>query len=275
MPLAGWSVVIGMRRVMALAVIGVVTASCATTGRSTIPPGTPEPDRYLFERGTEALEDERWLTAREFFRQLTDTYTQSPFRPAAKLGIGDTYIGEGSAESVVLAINEFQEFLAFYPTHERSDYAQFRLATAYFRQMRAPQRDQTETRNAVREFQAFVDRYPNSALLPDAQARLREARDRLGTSEYEVGLHYYRIRWYLGAIDRFQALLKNDPEYSRRDSVYFYLGETLVRMGRQAEALPFYEKLVGEFVESRHLEDARERIGDLKAQLAAVAQPQG
>jgi outer membrane protein assembly factor BamD len=255
----------------ALVVLGVLATGCAAGARSAIPPGTPEPDRYLFERGTEALDDERWLTAREFYRQLTDTYTQSPYRPGAKLGIGDSYLGEGSAESLVLAINEFQEFLAFYPTHERSDYAQLRLSMAYFRQMRAPQRDQTETRNAVRELEAFVSRYPNSALMPEAKARLREAQDRLSTSEYEVGLHYFRIRWYPGAIDRFQALLKSDPSYSRRDAVYFYLGETLIRIGRQAEALPFFEKLVGEFVESRHLEDAQKRIGELKAELAAAA----
>jgi outer membrane protein assembly factor BamD len=276
MPLARWSPVNAWLR--GAVVLLAASAACTTTGRSTVPPGTPEPDRYLFERGNEALADERWLTAREFFRQLTDTYTQSPYRPAAKLGIGDTYMGEGSAEALVLAINEFQEFIAFYPTHERSDYAQLRLAMAYFRQMRAPQRDQTETRNAVRELQAFVERYPNSSLMPDARARLREARDRLSTSDYEVGLHYYRIRWYPGALDRFQSLLKTDPEYSRRDSVYYYMGETLVRLGRQAEALPFYEKLVAEFVESRHLDDARERIGNLKAELAtaaAQAQPGG
>jgi len=255
----------------------VVTGACTTTGRSTIPPGTPEPDRYLFERGTEALTDERWITAREFFRQLTDTYTQSPYRPAAKLGIGDTYLGEGGAEALVLAINEFQEFLAFYPTHERSDYAQYQLSMAYFRQMRAPQRDQTETRNTVRELQNFVARYPNSSLMPEARTRLREAQDRLSTSEYEVGLHYYRIRWYPGALDRFQALLKNDPEYTRRDSVYFYMGETLLRMQRETEALPYFEKLAAEFVESEHLEDAQERIAELKAKLALTTtanQPQ-
>jgi outer membrane protein assembly factor BamD len=251
--------------------LGVIAAACAPIARSGVPPGTPEPDRYLFERGNEALAQERWITAREFFRQVTDTYTQSPFRPSAKLGIGDSYLGEDTAESLVLAINEFQEFLAFYPTHEQSDYAQFRLAMAYFEQMRAPQRDQTETRNAIREFENFISRYPNSKLLPDAQTRLRQAKDRLSTSEYEVGLHYYRIRWYPGAIDRFSALLKQDPEYTGRDSVYYYLAETMIRVARPVEALAFLEKLVAEFTVSEHLSDARRRIGELKTQLAAAA----
>jgi outer membrane protein assembly factor BamD len=245
--------------------IGALALAAACGGsRELIPPGTLEPDRFLYERGTEALDERRWLTAREFFRQVTDTYTQSPFRPDAKLGIGDTYLGEGSPEALVQAVNEFREFLTFYPTNPRADYAQYRLAMTYFRQMRAPQRDQTETRSALREFEAFMTRYPNSALMPEVRARHREAQDRLSSAEFEVGRHYYRIRWYPGAIDRFTTLLKTDPEFSRRDTVYFHLGETLVRAGRQAEALPYFEKLIAEFETSEHVEDARERVAELK-----------
>jgi outer membrane protein assembly factor BamD len=240
-----------------------VAAACGAS-RELIPPGTLEPDRFLYERGTEALNERRWLTAREFFRQVTDTYTQSPFRPDAKLGIGDTYLGEGSPEALVQAVNEFREFLTFYPTNARADYAQYRLAMTYFRQMRAPQRDQTETRNALREFEAFMTRYPNSELMSEVRARHREAQDRLSSAEFEVGLHYYRIRWFPGAIDRFTSLLKTDPEYSRRDTVYFHLGETLARAGRPAEALPYFEKLIAEFETSEHVQDARKRVTDLK-----------
>ena len=84
----------------------------------------------------------------------------------------------------MLAINEFQEFLSFYPTNRRADYAQYKLGMAHFRQMRAPQRDQTETRDTIREFEAFVVRYPNSELMPEVKAKLREARDRLSEADY-------------------------------------------------------------------------------------------
>jgi outer membrane protein assembly factor BamD len=246
----------------------VSAIGCASRSRN-VPPGTVEPDKFLFDRGTEELNEEHWLVAREFFRQLTDSYTQSPFRPDAKLGIGDTYLGEGTPEALVFAINEFREFLQYYPTNPRADYAQYKLGMAYFRQMRAPQRDQTETRNAVAEFETFVQRYPNSTLLPEVRARLREAKDRLSESSYLVGFFYYRIRWYPGAIDRLQSVLKDDPEFSRRDAAYFYLGEALIKNDRQAEALPYFERLVAEFEQSEHLEDAQRRIAELKAQTQA------
>ena len=96
------------------------------------------------------MNEKRWLPAREFFKSVTETYTQSPFRPDAKLGVGDTYLGEGTPEALVLALNEFQEFLAFYPTHPRADYAQYKVGMTHHRQMRSAGRDQTETRAAVR-----------------------------------------------------------------------------------------------------------------------------
>jgi outer membrane protein assembly factor BamD len=245
-----------------------VTAACAGNTRGQLPSGTAEPDKFLFDKGTDALNNKKWLTAREYFKQVTETYTQSPYRPDAKLGIGDTYLGEGTTEALVLAINEFREFLSFYPTHRRADYAQYKLAMAHFRQMRHPQRDQTETREAVKEFENFVARYPNSSLMPEAKAKYREARDRLSESDYLVGYFYYRQRWYVGAADRFKALLKDDPAYTGRDAVYYYYADALVKLKREAEALPLLEKLVDEFEQSEFLVEAQKKITELKTQLA-------
>ena len=96
------------------------------------------------------------------------------------------------------------------------------------------------------------------------EARLREAKDRLDLSDFGVGLHYYRTRWYPGAIARFRELLKSDPGYTNRDAVYFYLAESLLKTENKAEALPYYERLVSEFESSQYLDEARKRISELK-----------
>jgi outer membrane protein assembly factor BamD len=254
---------------MAAVVVGA--SACASKSRGLVPPGTSEPDKFLFDKGTEALNNKKWLTAREFFKQVTETYTQSPYRPDAKLGIGDTYLGEGTTEALVLAINEFREFLSFYPTNARADYAQYKLGMAHIRQMRSPQRDQSETREAVTELQRFVERYPNSSLMTEASAKLREAKDRLDESSYLVGYFYYRQRWYSGAVNRFKAVLHDDPDYTGRDAVYFYLAESLVKMRKEAEALPYYEKLLQEFEQSEYLPETHKRVDGLKA--TAPAKP--
>lgn len=254
--------------ILSLALVPVVAASCAPRSRALVPAGTAEPDKFLFDRGTAALNDKKWLTSREFFKQLVETYTQSAYRPDAKLAVGDTYMGEGSGSALVLAINEFQEFLSFYPTSPRADYAQYQMGLAHFRQMRSSQRDQTETRAAARDFEAFMTRFPASPLLPAAKTKLRESRDRLGEAEYDVGYYYYRIHWYPGSIDRFKSLLERDPDYTKRDAVYFYLGESLVLTKKQAEALPYYDRLLQEFDNSEFLPEARKRVAELKSLMA-------
>ena len=257
-----WSVV---KKLFIVAALTFTVGCSATTSRQVVPAGTQEPDKFLFEKGDTALKAKKWLTAREYFKQVVETYTQSPLRPDAKLAVGDTYLEEGGADNLVLAMNEFREFLSFYPTNKRADYAQYKLGMTHFKQMRAAERDQSETRDAIKEFQTFIVRYPMSPLLPEARARLRESQDRIGRADFQVGLFYYHQKWYPGSIDRLSALLKNDPEYSSRDAVYFYLAESYVKTNQKARALPYYDKLVTEFPKSEHLQDAQKRMAELKA----------
>jgi outer membrane protein assembly factor BamD len=271
-------------RVCALALLGLI-AACASGPRRP-PAGTEEPDKFLFERGTAELNDKDWFTAREYFRQLVDSYPQSLYRGDAKLGIGDTFLGEGTAEGYVMGINEYREFLSFYPTHKRADYAQFKLGMAHYYQMRSPMRDQTETIEAIKELTVFTERYSRtcgaetpvvvsvrscSDLLPEARQRLREAKDRLGDHELGVGIQYHRSRWYPGAIERLKPLLEKDPEFTRRDAALFYLASSFDRLGRPAEALPYFDRLLKEFERSEYLDRAKARADEIRSQMEKKA----
>jgi outer membrane assembly lipoprotein YfiO len=170
---------------------------------------------------------------------------------------------------MVLAINEYREFLSFYPTHRRAYYAQFKMGMTHFYQMHGSDRDQTETRDAIAELTTFVQRYSRpeeNPLLDEGRARLRDARDRLSDADYRVGYFYLRTQKFPpAAIDRFKAILKDDPEYSRRDGVYFYLAEALIKMKREKEALPFLDRLLVEFEQSEYLEQTKKVLETLKA----------
>jgi outer membrane protein assembly factor BamD len=255
---------IGSRLLLVFAMTWV--AACGGNRAPDTPPGTVQPDQFLMQRANDAMKRERWADARKYFQQIVDNYPQSTVRPDAKLGVGDSYLNEGGEANFVLAENEFKEFITFYPTSTRVDYSQYKLAMTHYKRMRRPERDQTETAAAVREFEVFFERYPNSMLTSEVRQRWREARSRLSEASYKVGLYYYRARWYPGAIDRFKEVLKDDPGYPERDAVYYYLAESLLKTDKKAEALPYYDRLVKEFERSEFLADAHRKLETLSIQ---------
>ena len=241
----------------------VLSGGCASKEKKIATPAA-DADKYLFDQGTQALDKHRWLRAREYFRQIVDNYPQSRYRPDAKLGLGDTYLGDGSVSSLILGANEFREFLTFFPTNERAYYAQYKLALCHYAQMLAPQRDQTQTKEAIKEFENFVERYPDSKLIKEGRQKLQECRDRLSEADYTVGVFYYRTRWYPGALVRLRTILKDNPGFSKRDALYYYLSETYVKVNLQPEALPLLDKLVTDFPKSEYVGKARKLMADIQ-----------
>jgi outer membrane assembly lipoprotein YfiO len=244
----------------------VTTLACG--GRNAdIPDPQLEADRLLYERGTEALAEQDWQRARQYFENIRNNYPQSEYRPEAWLSIGDTFEGEGTLEAYVQALEEFTDFLSFYPTHPRAAYARYKTGMVHFHQMRRAERDQTETLNAIREFETFLVTYPpEHELVPQVQQRLREARDRLSEHDYIVGSFYYRFKNYAGAMSRFRQILDSDPGYTGRDAVFFHLAESLAATNQVPEAIPYFARILDEFEASEYAAEATLRLAELEAE---------
>lgn len=250
-------------RLLLIVAVLILASACRSKGRVALQ-NPADADRYLYQQGTAQLEQKRWVKSREYFRRIVDDFPQSRYRPDAKLGLADTYLGEDSAESLVLGANEYREFLTYFPTNERADYAQYKLGLCYYQQMLAPQRDQTQTKSALKEFETFVERFPNSRYLKEAREKLQACRDRLSDADYEVGYFYYRSKWYPGAITRLKEILKDNPTYTRRDALYFYLADCYIKIQTPAQALPLLDKLTKEFQKSEFLERAKKTMADIQ-----------
>ena len=258
-----------------LALLAGAALGCGTP-EPEITPATAEADRLLFERGEAALEEESWTRARDYYVQIRDNYPQSALRADARLKVAETYFREGTLASYVAAQADLGEFLRLYPSHRLSARAQYLLGMVFFEQMRSPQRDQSETHEAVRELERFIELAvtdPTFAsgvddmLLAEVRNRLREARDRLSDSSFIVGRFYYRNKYFPGAIDRFREILDDDPGYTRRDQIYFHLAASLAASDRGREALPMFERLVSEYPSTEFLEEATEEIAALRTSM--------
>lgn len=239
--------------------LGLV-ASTLACGRQEVDIATlaSNSDQVIWQAGQKALEGKQWDVARQHFRRIVDGFPQSPLVPEARIAAGDSYFTEGGAANYTLAASQYREFLTVFPSHPRGDYAQFQIAESYFNQKNSPDRDQTQVAQALDEYMAFLDRYPESPLAKTAKERVKACRISLARSEFTVAWFYQKSRKaYRAAIPRYEGILKNFPDFDQTDETLLRLGQCLALSGREAEAAPVLARLLDEYPESPFVREAR------------------
>lgn len=252
-----------LRRTLAAALLSV-SAACGGAGQVDLQALSSASDKIVWDAGQKALGKKDYEAARQYFRRIIDGFPNSTYQPASRLALADTYMQQGGSGSYVLAVAEYREFLTLFPSDPKADYAQFQAAEAYFRQRNSSDRDQTQTLQALEEYQRLLDVYPQSSYIETARERIRTCRQTLARHEFQVGYFYQRTRQaYRAAIARYQGLLTEYPDYERVDEVLYRLAECLATAGRTGEALPVLDRLLKEFPASEYVDEARKLEGSL------------
>jgi outer membrane protein assembly factor BamD len=256
----------------ALLAMGAMALACAHGGGSAdLATLTSNSDQVIWEAGQKALKKHDFEAARQHFKRIIEAFPQSEFGPAARLAVGDAYFQEGGTANYILSIGAYREFLTLFPSHPKSDYAHLQVAEAYYKQRNGPDRDQTPTQHALEEYQRMVDIFPNSPLTETARGRITECRQSLARAEFLAGYFYQRTRKACrAAITRYEAVLKEYPDYTRTDEVLFRLGECLTLSGRGAEALPHLSRLIKDYPQSGYADEAH-RLMETASQAPATA----
>lgn len=258
-----------LRHTLTLFAIVMLLASCRRGPKDYRPVVDPELARMtkeqIFERAEDQFEKRRWQRARNYYTHLYETYPNEPLGRRSLLRIADTFFEQGDPVNLVEAQYKYRDFINRYPTSEQADYATLKIAMCSYKQMEKPDRDQAKTREALEKLNDMLRAYPKSALKPEAEARKQEVLDRLARHEHIVAKFYMKRGGWTAASQRLNFLIDEYPNYVARDAVFFDLGQSLVRLGRNGEARLYFERVITEFPKSDYAEPARRRLTDLKA----------
>jgi outer membrane assembly lipoprotein YfiO len=208
-------------------------------------------DEIVWDAGQKAAAKHDWESARKYFKRLIDAFPQSQHQPDARIALADSYFEEGGTGNYVLAVSSYRDFLTLYPQHPRADYAQFRAGESYFKQRNSPDRDQTQTKQALEEYERLLDVYPQSSFVEQTRERIKTCRQALARAHHQVGYFYQKTRHaWRAAIGRYQTILTDYPDYEQLDEVLFRMSQCLAFAGRYAEARPQIARLRSEFPKS-------------------------
>ncbi|HET7876956.1 MAG TPA: outer membrane protein assembly factor BamD [Methylomirabilota bacterium] len=206
------------------------------------------PASDLYSQGENELRKGRYEEARTAFRKIVERHPESTYAPRARFLIGEAFYREAQWDK---AIQEFQTFLAFYPRHQIADLVQYRLALAYYDQMKPVEQDQEVARKAMDAFKALVREYPESRYAGDALSKIDVCRQRLAQKELWVAAYYLNQGNAAAGRQRLEKLIKDYPRSLVMPEALYRLGEVYAADGlvqesqdtfrRAAEEYPFTE----------------------------------
>ena len=255
-----------------LIVFGGCSQKSAKLQRSVVPP-----DKTLFETGSDYLGKSQYIRARLAFQTLISTYPDSEMTPLSYFAMADSFYEEGGTENLLQAVDQYKNFIVFYPKHPKAADAQMKVISANMKMMRAPDRDPQYSEKSLREINEFVKRFPDSDYVPIVRQLKVEVEENLAAGDLGVGRFYEDRKNYRGAIGRYQGIMDEYKDYSDMDEVYFRMANLTEELAKRAieargdeaakytdaaleEAAKYYDKIVVGYPFSKFYEEARTRL---------------
>jgi outer membrane protein assembly factor BamD len=219
-----------------------------------------EPDKVLYNKALEDISHNRHEVARLTLQTLINTYPDSEYLAKAKLAIADSFYKEGGVSGLKQSVEEYNNFIIFFPFLDEAAYAQMQIGLAHYRQLEKPDRDRTSARLAEDAFQVFIQKYPNSPLIPQAVQKLRDVQELLAEGDFRIA-HYYYVKGSLRASGaRLLDLTTRYPLYSQADKANWMLGQIFERAEKGDVAARFYARILREYPLSELSTNAKERL---------------
>ena len=224
------------------------------------PPMPILPAEELSKLGDAELERRGYADARELYTKIVERHPNSSYAPRARFLIGESWYREGEFDK---ATKEFETFMAFYPGHQIADLVQYRLAMAYYDQIKPIEQDQTPASKALEHFRKLVKDYPESRYATDALAKIDICRGRLAQKEVWVANYYFSQGNPKAARQRLELVIKDYPRTLVVPEALWLLAELNMREGKAELARPLLLRLQQEFA---YTEYGRRAIQRLRAQ---------
>lgn len=215
----------------------------------------------LYKGGTDLLARGKRSDARTYLRRYEQRCPRGTDIEQAKLAIARSFFAESALDLKVEGVATCRQIISFYPDHAAACECQLLIADYHFRQMRACDRDQDETRQAVSEYEKLLSGYPNCEWVGSAKERLAAARDRLACSDFEVARYYKRVGETRAAEHRLADLMRDYPTFSRGCEVARLRIELLAKLGDLDTARSTLAKMSENCTDAREVGRAGKLVG--------------
>ncbi len=227
-----------------------------------------------YQMAVKMYEAKEYKKALTLFEKIMGPYANKPQMERIQFMISDSYF---RTENYAMASYHFTKFMTNYPESTKVQEAAYLSAKSYFLASPVYSRDQEDTYKALTAYQGFIDKYPTSELIDEANKDYAELNRKLEFKDFEVARLYYHREDYVSAIQAFETFNEDHLGSQYKEETFYYSFKSAYELGMQSilskkeerlnEALLSYQKFKKNFPESEKMKEVDSMASRLQNEL--------
>ena len=242
----------------------VISIFCAFCSKKNI---QIEEDLTLyFDKAMGYFEKNKFMRARDEFEFIIMTDPGSKIANEAQYYKAEAMF---QMEEYEMASIAFDRFVRFSTDYKKIESARYRICESAIGLSNSFQREQSQTHYALEQLQMFIEDYPQSDLVKDAEIAISDLRIKLALKDYETGRMYLKLEEYDAALVYFKLVLNQYYDTSVSDDARIGIIFTHILNQNRSGAENYYKSQLGSFFNEKKIEEANlllnETMDGLKA----------
>jgi len=166
----------------------------------------------------------------------------------------------------ILAGHYFQRFAKNYPNSKDAEETFYMSAFCKYKLSPRYSLDQTNTYDAITEFQTFLNRYPNTSRKAECNKYIDILRAKLAKKDFEIARLYYKMDEFEAAVVCFKNVIKDYPNSTYVEEASYYIVRSYYRFAmnsvqdkkleRFQKAFDSYNDFISFFADSQYRKEA-------------------
>ena len=198
-------------------------------------------------KANEYYADEDYYRAQALYEELLSIYKGTDKAEKVYYYFSYCYYNQ---KDYILAGYHFKNFVSTYPNSEYAEECDYLSAYCFYLESPQPDLDQSNTIKAIEALQLFINKYPDSEKIADANKLIDELRLKLETKSINNAKLYFNLGEYKSSVIALKNTLKDYPDTQYREELLFLILKSnflLSKNSIEAKKIERYQTTVNEY----------------------------
>ncbi len=218
---------------------------------------------FKLKKAKEYYDHKEYSRSAQLYQELVNIYRGTSRADQIYYYLAKSFYGQ---RDYVLSSHYFRQMLKEFPRSSFNEEAQYLIGYCYYLDSPTARLDQKTSQDAIDALQLFINIFPGSARVADANKLIDELREKLVYKSYLSGRLYYDLMDYRAAVISLSDCIKEYPDSKYREELMYYLLKAKYLLGENSiedkkrerlnNALDEYFTFTDEFPESKYRKEA-------------------